>query len=57
MKAEEIVSAITPLIKELAKEFAQISRRSRDFYDSDAAARAAAICLRKFGKVYCDSGS
>ncbi|GEM_PF-5518567 len=57
MRAEDVVGEVTPLIKKLAEEFAWLSRESKDFYDSDASARAIAICLRKFGKTYCDSES
>ncbi len=57
MRAKDIVDEVTPLLKELVEEFTRLSRKSRDFYDSDASVRAMAICLGKFGKTYCDSES
>lgn len=57
MKAEEIVESTLPHLKEVMKEFIRLSRRSNRFYRSDADITAMALCLRKFGKTYCDSDS
>ena len=44
-------------LNEVMKDFITLAKKSRDFFASDASVTVAAACLKKFGKIYCDSWS